>query len=70
MGVTTDTLVLIRLHNKADQYWRPKLTAQKIERFVLMSIGLNSIKSSNYSFWKFFLNPPIILEIIPTKLVL
>ena len=44
MGVTTGTLVLIKLHNKADLYWRPKLTAQKIKRFVHR---LNSIMLLN-----------------------
>ena len=28
----------------------------------------SSFKSSNYSFWKFYLNPAIILKIIPTKI--
>ena len=42
--------------NKADPYCRPKLTAQNIERFVQMNVGLNSIILLNL--------PTIFLEIL------
>ena len=39
-----------------------------IHKFYLGLSLLYAFKSSNYSFRKFFLNPPIILKIIPTKI--
>ena len=35
---------------------------------LCLGLSLLCFKSSNYSFRKFFLNPPIILKIIPTKI--